>query len=70
MLWEVAVLGGSMKKWGWTHIVAVVLAGIAALDLTTGGTNKPILPAFIGNYLTQQIDIVLLAIAGFMFFFV
>jgi len=52
-----------------THWIALILAGVSAADLTTGNSSKPLLPAVIGNYLTQQVDFVLLAIAGVLFFF-
>jgi len=52
-----------------THWIAIALAGVSVADLATGNTNKPLLPAVLGNYLTQQIDIVLLVIAGVLFFF-
>lgn len=57
-------------KQSWIHIVAIVLAGIGVLDLVTGDTDKPILPSFIGNFLNQQIDIVLIIIAAIMLLFV
>lgn len=52
-----------------THWIAIALAGIAGLDLATGDSNEPILPAAIGNVLTQQLDFVLLAVAALLFFF-
>lgn len=52
------------------HIIAFILAGIAVVDLATGSTNEPILPSVIANYLTQQVDLVLLGIAAFLLFFV
>lgn len=52
------------------HIVAIILIAIAGLDLATGDTSKPILPAFIGDLLTQQIDLVILGIAAFMLLFI
>lgn len=57
-------------KQSWVHIVAIILAAIGVVDLATGNTNKPILPSFIGNFLTQQIDIVLIAAAAFLLLFV
>ena len=53
-------------KWGmW---IAIALIGIAALDLLTGNTDKPILPSFLGNILTQQWDIVLIIVGVLLFF--
>jgi hypothetical protein len=60
---------GHNVKFKVTHWVAIALAGVSVADLATGNTDKPLLPAVLGNYLTQQIDIVLLVIAGFLFFF-
>jgi len=57
-------------KQSWVHIIAILFAGIAAADLATGNSNKPILPSFIANYLTQQVDIVLIAISAFLLLFV
>jgi len=52
------------------HIIAILLIGVAGLDLATGNSNKPILPSFIGNYLTQQIDFVMIGIATFLLLFI
>lgn len=51
-------------------VVAVGAAGIAVLDLATGSTSAPLLPASIGNNLTQTTDLFLLAGAGALWFFV
>ncbi len=50
-------------------VIAFLLIGVAGLDLLFGNTDKPLLPAFLGNVLTQQIDLVLIAaaIAGLFF---
>ena len=41
-------------------IYAVI--AVAGLDLIFGNTNTPLLPAFLGNVLTQNIDFVLIAL--------
>lgn len=48
--------------------IAILIIGIAGVDLLFGNTCKPILPSFIGNVLTQQWDI-LLIIAGVLIIF-
>ena len=65
-----------MKKTYW-HIIAIVIAGVGALDLLFGnlstGTNSTgqqttgVLPTFLTNILTTQWDIILIAIAGIIF---
>lgn len=45
-----------------SHIIALVFILVGALDLLLGNTNHPLLPAFIGNELTQQRDIGLIGI--------
>lgn len=47
--------------------IAVLIIGVATVDLLFGNTDKPILPSFIGNVLTQQWDIILIAIGVLMF---
>ena len=44
-------------------IAALVLGGVAAADLLAGNTDHPILPDMISNHLTQQTDMILIAIA-------
>lgn len=46
----------SLFKW-----FGILLVGIAGVDLLFGNTNQPVLPDFLGNVLTQQWDIVLIA---------
>lgn len=55
-------------KGSWTLWIALALILVATLDLLTGDTDKPVLPAFIGNFLTQQWDIVLLIVAVVLLF--
>ena len=52
----------------WT-IAAVALIGIGSLDLLFGNTNKPLLPNFIANHLTQQSDLVLIAGGGLLWWY-
>jgi hypothetical protein len=42
-------------------IVGGILIAIGALDLLLGNTDKPVLPLFLTNKLTQQWDLVLIA---------
>ena len=57
-------------KLSWTHVVAVLLAFVAIADIATGNSDRPLLPAFVTNILTQQTDFILLAASAFLFFFV
>lgn len=50
-------------------VVVIGAAGIAVLDLATGSTAAPLLPASIGDSLTQTTDLFLLAGAGALWFF-
>lgn len=50
-------------------IIGVAVAGVGALDLLFGNTNQPLLPAFIANSLTQQYDLLLIAVGVFLIFF-
>jgi hypothetical protein len=71
--------GAKMKK-GYWHVIAIVIAGIAGLDLLFGnlptGTNSTgqqttgVLPTFLTNILTTQWDLILIAIAGVIFWMV
>lgn len=54
-------LFGKVLLWG------VIL--VAGLDLIFGNTDKPLLPAFLGNMLTQGIDAVLIGVAVLMLIF-
>lgn len=53
----------------WQRIAGIGLIGIAALDLSYGNTNTPLLPAPIANLLSQQTDVVLIG-AGLLLLFV
>lgn len=57
-----------MKK-GWHHIAAAVLIGLGVVDLGWGNTSNPVLPSFIGDYLSQQVDVVLIVAGGVILFF-
>jgi hypothetical protein len=57
-----------MKR-GWHHIVAIVLIALGVVDLGWGDTNQAVLPSFIGDYLTQQVDVVLILAGGVILFF-
>lgn len=50
-------------------ILPAVLVLVAGLDLVFGESKNPILPAALGNYLTQELDVVLLIVAALLFFF-
>jgi hypothetical protein len=50
-----------MEKSPIFKVIAFLFIGVAGLDLLFGNTDKPLLPAFLGNLLTQQIDLVLIA---------
>ena len=52
------------------HLIAILLAAVAAADLATGQSNQPILPSAIGNLLTQQIDFLLLIVAAALLLFI
>lgn len=58
------------KTHGIMLVVILALIGIPVLDLMTGNSNKPILPASLGNVLNQQIDIVLIVLGVILFFFI
>jgi hypothetical protein len=45
------------KRW-----IALGLMALGGIDLATGNTDKQLLPDFIANLLTQQIDAVLIGI--------
>ena len=49
------------------HTIVVLASGavivVALLDLLFGNTNQAILPSFLGNLLTQNIDALLIAAA-------
>jgi hypothetical protein len=50
-------------------LIYAVIA-VAGLDLIFGNTNTPLLPAFLGNVLTQNIDVVLIALGVLTLIFV
>lgn len=50
-------------------VFAVALIGIAGLDLLTGNSSKPVLPSFLGNMLSQNIDVVLIGIGVLVLIF-
>lgn len=54
-------LFGKVLLWG------VIL--VAGLDLIFGNTCKPLLPAWLGNMLTQGIDAVLIGVAVLLLIF-
>lgn len=58
-----------MEKSPAFKVIAFLVIGVAGLDLLFGNTDKPLLPAFLGNVLTQQIDLVLIvaAVVGLIF---
>lgn len=41
-----------------------LLVGIGLADLMLGNTDHPILPAALGNVMTQQTDVAALAVGG------
>ncbi len=55
-----------MKIW---KVLLWVVIGIAGLDLVFGNTNKPVLPDFLGNVLTQGVDAVLIGLAVLLLVF-
>ncbi len=52
----------------WKLLIWLVIA-IAGLDLIFGNTDKPLLPSFLGNVLTQNIDTVLIGISVLVLIF-
>lgn len=50
-------------------IIGIALIAVGGLDLLFGNTNQPILPDFLANNLTQQVDAVLIG-AGILLLFV
>jgi hypothetical protein len=50
-------------------LIGLSILSIGALDLALGDTDKQVLPSFIGNVLTQQIDIVLIGIGILLMFY-
>lgn len=53
----------------WQKVAGIGLIAIAALDLSYGNTNTPLLPAPIANLLSQQTDVILVG-AGLLLLFV
>jgi hypothetical protein len=54
----------------WVHIAAIALIGVALADIATGNSDKPLLPSFLTNVLTQQADFILIAAGAFLLLFV
>ena len=54
----------------WVHLVAIALVGVALADIATGNSDKPLLPSFLTNVLTQQADFILIAAGAFLLLFV
>jgi uncharacterized membrane protein len=50
-------------------IVAMLLLGVGGVDLLFGNTNHQILPDAIGNVLTQQVDLLLIAVGVYLLFY-
>jgi len=50
-------------------VVLWFVIAIAGLDLLFGNTDKPVLPDFLGNVLTQGIDAILIGIAVLLLIF-
>jgi hypothetical protein len=50
-------------------IIALLLLGVGGVDLLFGNTNNQILPASVGNVLTQQIDLLLIAVGIYLLFY-
>lgn len=50
-------------------IIALLLLGVGGLDLLFGNTNTQILPDAVGNVLTQQIDLLLIAVGVYLLFY-
>lgn len=50
-------------------IIALLLLGVGGVDLLFGNTNTPVLPESIGNHLTQQIDLLLIAVGVYLLFY-
>jgi len=50
-------------------VIAFLVIAVAGLDLLFGNTNQPLLPSFLGNVLTQNIDVVLIGIAVLLLIF-
>lgn len=50
-------------------IIALLLVSVGGLDLLFGNTNTPVLPASVGNVLTQQIDLLLIAVGVYLLFY-
>ena len=48
-------------------IIGVVLIGVGGADLMLGTTSTPL--PIIGDYLTQQLDMVLIAAGAVLFFY-
>lgn len=67
--------GQAMKK-SWWHILAIIMIGVAGLDLlfgnlvtgsnSTGQQSTGVLPSFLTNLLTTQWDLILIGIGAFL----
>jgi len=64
--WCGIFFGATVKIW---KVLLWVVIGIAGLDLVFGNTNKPVLPDFLGNVLTQGVDAVLIGLAVLLLVF-
>jgi hypothetical protein len=49
-------------------IIAFGLIAIGGIDLLFGNTNQPMLPDFLANHLTQQVDGVLIGVGILLLF--
>lgn len=49
-------------------IIAFGLIAVGGLDLLFGNTNHPILPDFLANNLTQQVDAALIGVGVLLLF--
>lgn len=47
-------------------IIALLFLGVGGLDLLFGNTNNQVLPDAVGNVLTQQIDLLLIAVGVYL----
>lgn len=52
------------------RVVVWFVIAIAGIDLIFGNTNTPLLPSFLSNMLTQNIDAVLIGVGVLVLIFV
>jgi hypothetical protein len=50
-------------------IIALLFLGVGGLDLLFGNTNTPVLPDAVSNVLTQQYDLLLIAVGVYLLFY-